>query len=455
MKRKISLFLISFFLFSFLAQTSFAQSEWTPSNDFEGKLVNEESYIVQDNIMYFSTYPLGNDTLFILNKDTKIITSLGVSVSYYNKIQSILNNTLYFIANTSDGQRVRSLDLLDKMIPHAEDIVLSIGGGSISSVQSFEKNGVTKLLLLGKFTSIETNSGVYTITNCASIDLSTGVVNAPHNPFMDLWTRTSRPMLRKNGNVVFQSNHDELFFVYNPQLDCIIEADQYFPDKSISRDIIEEPELIGQLNDERLVFSIKKSAKSGYENGSLAIQDTVNNTTHYYGEILSEMSSGYGFSVIGDYIYSTYDNFYQNNGDRVIGNYVTRLNLQTGLFEVVGSEFSHKPIKVYGDSILYVDVPDGNSWFVTYKFNTETGIWENSKAKKLGLYPNPISNGEVLHLSESVDNYTLYDKTGRAIKANKTETKTIDIQNLPVGIYNIVASKKEKEKTFTGRFIVK
>lgn len=205
----------------------------------------------------------------------------------------------------------------------------------------------------------------------------------------------------------------------------------------------------GILPDGRLVFRIWKP--SGVYKYRVAVQDFENQTVNYYGEILSEYLK---ISIIKGSIYTVIDDFYQNNGDRVTGNYVTRLNLQTGLFEIIGSELLDKlSSSVIGDSVLYVYTMDESQKISIYQLNTETGIWEMAPVKKLELYPNPVNNGEALNFSESVDSYTLCDVQGKVVKQGTTKTKTIDIQNLPAGLYNITAIKGKEN--LIGRFAVR
>lgn len=76
-----------------------------------------------------------------------------------------------------------------------------------------------------------------------------------------------------------------------------------------------------------------------------------------------------------------------------------------------------------------------------YKIDSQLGIDEPGRAKKIQLYPNPVKN--LLNFSEEVSNVKITDLSGRIIKQISAKGKTADVSTLPKGVYIITAINKD------------
>ena len=73
----------------------------------------------------------------------------------------------------------------------------------------------------------------------------------------------------------------------------------------------------------------------------------------------------------------------------------------------------------------------------------------NSKNSQLLIYPNPIQNGDYLHLNKTVKEIIIYNSDGKMIKKSNVKGNSVLIDNLPKGIYFI------KIEDCINKFIVK
>lgn len=85
-------------------------------------------------------------------------------------------------------------------------------------------------------------------------------------------------------------------------------------------------------------------------------------------------------------------------------------------------------------------------WAVIADSNTNTSnVLENKLENKIEVYPNPVFNNSNLHIS-SGDYYNLCNIQGNLIKHGGIENKSINLENIPPGVYYI---KVEKDRKFT------
>ncbi|WP_411810925.1 T9SS type A sorting domain-containing protein [Chryseobacterium scophthalmum] len=76
------------------------------------------------------------------------------------------------------------------------------------------------------------------------------------------------------------------------------------------------------------------------------------------------------------------------------------------------------------------------------------GVTEVSKVAQLSIYPNPVKNGEYLHLNKKVNEIHIYNTEGRLIKKSNLRSYSILIDNLLKGMYFL------KTENTTHKFIV-
>lgn len=70
------------------------------------------------------------------------------------------------------------------------------------------------------------------------------------------------------------------------------------------------------------------------------------------------------------------------------------------------------------------------------------GVSEISKVAQLSIYPNPVKNGEYLHLNKKVNEILIYNTEGRLIKKSNLRSNSILIDNLLKGMYFLKTENK-------------
>jgi hypothetical protein len=127
------------------------------------------------------------------------------------------------------------------------------------------------------------------------------------------------------------------------------------------------------------------------------------------------------------------------------GGFVTNLfyNPQT-LINFAGFEsWSLYPFNYY-----YLEASDSVfvCWAAIADSNVNTSnVLENKLENKIEVFPNPVFNNSNLHIS-SGDYYNLCNIQGHLIKSGGIENKSINLENIPPGVYYI---KVEKDRKFT------
>lgn len=75
---------------------------------------------------------------------------------------------------------------------------------------------------------------------------------------------------------------------------------------------------------------------------------------------------------------------------------------------------------------------------------TPTAITEKSLSN-VAIYPNPVSNQLTIENNEVVESVTILDLTGKVLMNKTTNTKTIEVSNLSIGIYFLKIKTKNSE----------
>ncbi|GAE63021.1 T9SS type A sorting domain-containing protein [Chryseobacterium indologenes] len=65
------------------------------------------------------------------------------------------------------------------------------------------------------------------------------------------------------------------------------------------------------------------------------------------------------------------------------------------------------------------------------------GVNESTKSVQVPIYPNPIKNGEYLHLNTIVNEVSIYDREGRLIKRSNVKDNSLLVNSLLNGVYFI------------------
>ena len=88
----------------------------------------------------------------------------------------------------------------------------------------------------------------------------------------------------------------------------------------------------------------------------------------------------------------------------------------------------------------YFGLAQKSNNYLLYKFGGSLGVADVAK-KSLSVYPNPAK--DIINFSEEVSNIKIADFSGKIVKNIATEERTIDVSDLPKGIYVVTAITKD------------
>lgn len=98
-------------------------------------------------------------------------------------------------------------------------------------------------------------------------------------------------------------------------------------------------------------------------------------------------------------------------------------------------------LNVTGDFVIKILNPNTGQRVaiddLTWTCYSTLGVNETNKVAQIPIYPNPIKNGEYLHLNKMVEKISIYNSQGRLIKKANVKGSSILIDNFLSGVYFI------------------
>lgn len=132
-------------------------------------------------------------------------------------------------------------------------------------------------------------------------------------------------------------------------------------------------------------------------------------------------------------------------GNFTVGN-GTRINNISGTSHNLSTLLANTNYKVF------VKASCNTASWRNITFVTTTLGTEETEKQTMKIYPNPSS--DVIHFSEEINSFKIFDINGRIVKSVDHATEKIDISKLPIGNYTVSGKAKSGEK-FSQKIIKK